>query len=462
MSGKPVEPVKKDNILESLQRALDQARDTKYFLLGKDVIQNIATVFEESFGPQPVVIVADETTYRVAGETVSHILAARLAAPPIIFGAEPPLYADYKNVLALVERLRPVEAVPLVIGSGTLNDLTKLASHQLGRPYMVVATAASMDGYTAFGAAIARDGFKQTMGCPAPRAVLADLQVLATAPTRMNATGYGDLLGKVTAGADWIIADALEVEAIEPFAWSLVQDSLNQWLGQPAQLHAGESSAIEGLFDGLIMSGLAMQTTQTSRPASGSEHQFSHLWEMEAIAFGRSEYPHGFKVGIGSLASAALYEQILAHDLTQLDIDTLCANWPSPTQLEQAVRATFKSPQMVEKAVEESLAKHLTPEQLRQRLTMLAVHWPSIREELAAQLKTASQLRQQLLQAGCPIRPEQLDLSLADMRASYFKARLIRRRYTILDLAFETGLLDQCVDNLFQPDGFWGSVNTGS
>ncbi len=97
----------------------------------------------------------------------------------------------------------------MAVGSGSLNDIVKRAAHEAGRPYLSVATAASMDGYTAFGAAITKDGYKQTMTCPAPRAVLADLEVLAGAPPAMTASGYGDLLGKVTAGADWLVADAL-------------------------------------------------------------------------------------------------------------------------------------------------------------------------------------------------------------------------------------------------------------
>ena len=99
------------------------------------------------------------------------------------------------------EALGSVEAIPVAVGSGTINDLTKLAAHRLGRPYLVVATAASMDGYTAYGASITANGSKQTFDCPAPRAVLADLEVIAGAPGGMNASGYADLLAKNVAGA---------------------------------------------------------------------------------------------------------------------------------------------------------------------------------------------------------------------------------------------------------------------
>ena len=229
---------------------------------------------------------------------------------------------------------------------------------------MCVATAASMDGYTAFGASIEKDGLKQTLSCPAPRAVVADLEVLKHAPKEMTASGYADLLGKVTSGADWLIADALEVEKIDPTGWSLVQDHLRGWTDSPAELRAGDQKATERLMEGLILSGLGMQSYQSSRTASGAEHQFSHLWEMEGLGQGEGHkgtpLSHGFKVG-GMLQAA-----------------------------------------------------------------------------------------------GCPTGPIEIGLSWDDFEATYSRARTIRKRYTVLDLAFEAGILEECVDELFAPVGFWG------
>ena len=184
------------------------------------------------------------------------------------------------------------------------------------------------------------------MSCPAPRAVLADLDVLAHAPAQMNATGYGDLLGKVTAGADWILADALETAPIVPRAWSLVQDSLREWTGKPDRLHTGDAQAIAQLFEGLIMAGVAMQISASSRPASGSEHRFSHLWEMQALGHGHPAVRNGFKVGGGTSAAAALYERVFARDLTNLDIEARCGAWPSRSEVERTVRQAHDIPQL--------------------------------------------------------------------------------------------------------------------
>jgi len=443
-----------------IDAALHDASDTSHLLIGTEILNDVGNVLQQAFGQRPAVVVADDNTYAVAGKAVCERLRSTgwIVEEPVVFPGTPPLYASFENVLALEEKLRTTSAVPIAVGSGTLNDITKLAAHRAGRQYMCVGTAASMDGYTAFGAAITRDGFKQTMSCPAPRAVVADLDILVTAPAQMNSTGYGDLLGKVTAGADWILADALEIELIEKRAWSLVQDSLRDWTGKPQALHAGKRQAIENLFEGLLMAGIAMQISTSSRPASGSEHRFSHLWEMQALAHGHEPVPHGFKVGVGTQASAALYERVLARDLTRLDIDALCRAWPSREEVRREVEQAHSIPMLAENAVEESLAKYIPPDQLRLRLMRIQERWPIIRERLERQLMTAEHIRDLLRAAGCPTEPAEIGVSVAQLRESYTLARIIRSRYTVLDLVNEVGILDACVDELFAPGGYWAAI----
>jgi glycerol-1-phosphate dehydrogenase [NAD(P)+] len=321
------------------------------------------------------------------------------------------LYAEYSNVEKLVEALRGTDAVPVAVGSGTLNDIVKRAAHELGEAYLCVATAASMDGYTAFGASIEYEGKKQTLTCPAPRAVIGDVDVLVGAPKDMTAARYADLLGKVTSGADWLVADALGVEKIEPYGWLLVQDDLREWVRSPAELAARDSEAMDRLIEGLVMSGLSIQSYQSSRTASGAEHQFSHLWEGEGL--GRENNPplsHGFKVGVASIAIAALYERILERDLENLDVDSAVAAWPSAGEVERSVRAAHDPP-LEDPAVEQSLAKYINASELGERLETLQRAWPGLRNRLETQLMSAPKIRDRLREAGCPTSPEEIGLS---------------------------------------------------
>ena len=443
---------------ERVNAALRDATDTQRVTIEAGALDSVADVFEQSFGDRAVVVVADENTFAIAGEAVQRRFqeAGRELVEPYVFPGRPTLYAEYANVEKLVEALREHDAIPVAVGSGTLNDIVKRATYECERPYLCVGTAASMDGYTAFGASIEKDNKKQTLTCPAPRAVLGDVEVLVNAPAGMTASGYADLLGKVTAGADWLVADALGVEPIPPKIWSLVQESLREWTGRPAELREGDSQAMDQLTEGLVMSGLAMQAHQSSRPASGAEHQFSHLWEGEGL--GRDQDPplsHGFKVGVGSVAIAALFERVLQRDLSDLDVDKICGAWPAWKEVERKVREVYSGSKLEEAAIKETQAKYISVDELRERLGLLREVWPELRGLVEAQLMTAGELREMLRAAGCPTSPEEIGLGWDEFKATYRRAQMLRKRYTVLDLANETGIFDECVEELFAPDGFW-------
>ena len=445
--------------MKALDAALRQVDDTRILRIARGALGSVVEVLAEGFDDRPAFVVADERTFAAAGREVAERLRAggRLAGEPLVFPGEPAPYADDVHLAAVEAALAAHDAVPLVVGSGTLNDLTKLAAHHLGRPYLCVASAASMDGYTSFGAIVTESGFKRTLACPAPRAVVADLDVLAAAPSELNAAGYGDLLGKVTAGADWILAEALGVEPIDERAWALVQGPLRGWLAGPERLRAGDPQALEALFEGLTVVGIAMQLSSSSRPASGSEHRFSHLWEMQALSEGRPVVAHGFKVGVGSLAAAVLYERLATRDLTGLDVEAAVRAWPSRHVAERRVRAAHADPRIAENAVAETLAKHAEPDELRARLERLREVWPTLRGRLATQLPPAADLRRMLATAGCPTTPAAIDVAPAAFRAAFELARTIRSRYTVLDLLAETGLQAGIVEEALAPGGFWGT-----
>lgn len=446
-----------------IREAPREATDTQQVVIGDGALDRVAEVFEAAFGDSATVVVADENTFNVAGVTVTEGLGAgrRKVVEPFVFPGEPTLHADYENVNTLARALRGHDAIPVAVGSGTLNDIVKRASHECERPYITVATAASMDGYTSFGASITKDGFKQTMECPAPRAVVADLAVLMNAPPPMTSSGYGDLLAKITAGADWILADALEVEPIKDKEWSLVQEPLRAATGHPADLHAGGAGAMEALIEGLIMSGLAMQAASSSRPASGAEHQFSHLWEMEGLGDdpAREQPPlsHGFKVAVGTVSIAALYERVLARDLGSLDIGAATQAWPAWDEVERRVREAFAGTPLEDASVAETRAKYIDAGELSDRLELLGDRWNEIRDRVRQQVHPADEVRTRLQQADCPSSPLEIGLDLERFKRSYRRAQMIRRRYTILDFANEAGILDECVEELFADRGFWGT-----
>jgi glycerol-1-phosphate dehydrogenase [NAD(P)+] len=430
-----------------MTEALRAARDTRDLLLGAGVLASAGDVFAAQFGEAPAVVVGDMNTMRVAGKQVA---AAIPRCTTFVFD-DPDLYAqwDFVKQLEAAMKRAPADAIPVAVGSGTINDLAKLVAHRLGRPYMCVATAASMDGYTAYGSSITKDGEKQTFDCPAPRAVVADMDVIAAAPPEMTAAGYADLLAKLPAGADWIIADALGVEPIDATAWGIVQGELRTALADPAACAAGVPSAIGKLTEGLVMGGFAMQAAQSSRCASGAEHQFSHLWDMEHHTHQGKAPSHGFKVGVATVAVTRLYERLMGTPMQDLDVDAACQDWPTKERLEESVTALFPDPAVLKVALRESLAKHVTVDALADQLRRLKEVWPRLVVRLGKQLPPSAELADNLRAVGAPVDPEEIGISRERLHLSFYKAYFIRRRFTVLDLAVRTGTLGPILDDQF-------------
>ena len=252
--------------------ALAGAGQTKSVVMGVGVLDQTGATFAEYLPGRRAIIVADENTWGAAGPGVQESLRAAGIDldEPVIFPGKPVLFADDAMVLRVRDILGATDASAVSVGSGSINDVVKNASDMLGRPYLSVCTAASVDGYTAEGAAITVQGVKSTVACRAPIAVVAPIDVMAAAPSRLTATGLGDLFEKVPAGADWLVADALGVEAVDWDVWDLVQGPLQDAISDPDGLRRGDLEAVGALTEGLQMSGLAIQVHGTSRPASGA------------------------------------------------------------------------------------------------------------------------------------------------------------------------------------------------
>lgn len=443
-----------------VQRALRMASDTREVHVGEGVIGLTAEVFRRQFPESTAVVIADRHTFPAAGRRVVGMLgqAGLPVGQPVVF-EDDDLHAEYEHVERLTAVLGGSSAVPIAVGSGTVNDLTKLAAHLCGRPYMVVATAASMDGYAAFGASITRRGSKETFLCPAPQAVIADLDVLCRAPAELNAAGYADLAAKVTAGADWLLADALGVEAVEPQAWDLVQRDLRARIGDPEAVRRGDREAIRDLFEGLLLSGLAMQHCRSSRPASGAEHQFSHLWDMEHHRHNGRVPWHGYKVGLGTLAVTLLYEELLRYPLQLLDVERTCDRQPGRGAMREQIRKTHATAELCAVSFRESEAKHLDRPALRGLLQRLREAWPELRERLRQQLIHSRTLRRMLQAAGAPHEPAAIGIARERLHRSYIAAQQIRRRFTVLDLATLTGLMPECLERIFATGGTWDRLD---
>ncbi len=413
--------------------SLPPGLETECFILDSGALAAVLGLCREFFPGRRPWIVADGNTWEAAGKGVLNSLREAGLTPvgPYLFPASPPLHAENRHVDTLVAAMPP-DAVPVAVGGGTVNDLVKRAAFVAGRRYLCVSTAASVDGFTSSGASLVKDGLKQTLPCPAPLALAADTDVLKAAPPEMAAAGYADLAAKIPAGADWLIVDALGLEPVRPEVWQMVQPELRDRLSEPADL--------EKIFLGLAATGYAMQLYRDSRPASGAEHLVSHVWEMEGI-----EASHGFKVGIGTLAVTAMMTE--AFRLSAAELHRVASPPSGPEEREREIAALL-SRGVYGDAAGIAMKKFLSGNELLERRSLIASKWEQMGERVLRQLIPFNEMKRQFQRAGCPVHPAEIGLARADFRDGFRRAQLIRKRYTVLDLAYEAGILELLLDRM--------------
>lgn len=436
-----------------IQNALKIASDTKAIEMGRGAVAKTAEVFKKYFPGQKAVVVVDCNTYKVAGEKVVGLLKDAGVSTELYMIPDEKFHAEWKYIEMVDEALDKTGAIAVSVGSGTINDLCKLASHHHKQPYLSVATAASVDGYASFGASITYKGLKQTFDCPAPLAIVADTEIIAKAPAKMTAAGYADLAAKIPCGAEWMIADLFGTEPIIEPAWHVLQDCLDEMLSNPKGVAAGDPDAIGLLFEGLTLSGIAMQAARSSRPASCSDHLFSHYLDMTGHRHNGELQSHGFQVAIGTLVMCAFFDEFLKMDLTKIDVDACVAAWPTKEQEEARAREIFKNFVDPELGVRSIDVKYGDAAAVREQLTKVKEQWPELKKKYRAQVYPYAKMKELFKIVGAPSDPSDIGVTFAQLRDLIPYVQLMRHRINLFDLAKRARFYDELVDAVFGKGG---------
>ena len=268
-----------------------------------------------------IFVLSDETTYEVAGKRVIDLLKkAGKYFHDYKLGKDPlPTPENLGNILVHIYppladtdlcEFSPLPDFILGVGSGVVNDLSRLTAFRLNRPYGICGTAPSMDGYASGGSPFLFDGTKATIKGNTPRYIIGDLDILAEAPYEMLQAGIGDMLGKYTAILDWELArDYKDDYYCERIANDVI-NAANLCLENAAKLKTRSHVIVKNIMEGFIVSGLGMAYTGCSRPASGAEHMFSHIWELHLLAEGKKPNLHGIEVMESTLIVMHMYQRL--------------------------------------------------------------------------------------------------------------------------------------------------------
>jgi glycerol-1-phosphate dehydrogenase [NAD(P)+] len=425
--------------------AFPQIPTTRHIFLERNLFPHAGYILSKILPGAHWLFIADRTTWPLAGPAiVASAQNAGIKTAEYIIEENKPIASD-RAIAALQPHLTGITAI-VAIGSGTLNDIGKMTAHRAQIPYAVLATAPSMNGYTSSIAALLVDGVKTTQPCSPPVACLGDLDLLAATPYRMIAAGLGDLLSKSVSNADWLLARQLNNGTYSTEAAALIDKSAELLTDVAGKLPARDTTAIGQLMASLCLSGLAMSVAGSSAPASGGEHLISHYLDMTHYALGESNDLHGCQVGVATLATAALYEKLLALDPTSIDVNALVDRHPPWATYEPIVRERFGP--LAEAVLPHAKTGYPDSDQLRVRLEQIQEQWEILHAELRPSLRGVAAIRTELLAAECPTTFAQIGVSPERAQRAQTHSKDIRARYTILHLAAELGLAHEWTTGL--------------
>ena len=393
-------------------------------------------------GAKKPFVVCDPHTLRAAGEQVYAVLKnAGIEFVPFTFAREE-IEPDEWAVGSIAMALDPSCDCLLAVGSGVINELCKVVGHATGKPSLVVGTAPSMDGYASNSSSMIVNGVKTTLYNRVPEAILADTDIMKNAPMRMLRAGLGDMLAKYISICEWRISHLVTGEYYCEEVAKLVRRSLKKCVDAAAGLPNRDSAAVGAIAEGLILSGMAMGFAEVSRPASGLEHYFSHMWEMMDLDRGKTSDLHGIQVGVGTLLTLKVLDWMRAHTPTQAHADEVLASFREEDWRQEMQRIFGKAAPAIIKGEEERYHKN-DPARHAERLQRLLTHWDEILRIMQEELPDTAVLRAQMERLKMPMTPDDLGISHQDTLDAWTGSREIRDKYLCSSVCWDLGWMSE-------------------
>lgn len=360
------------------------------------LIEAVSYIKEKDF--QKIAVVADQTTFQIAGKKLSSLLEQSKIVHSLAIiqpNDQGDVVADEVTLIEAMLGIPQDVDVVIAVGAGTIHDITRFSSFKMGKPFISVPTAPSVDGFNSMGAPVVIKGMKTTYQMQSPIALFADISILQKAPKDMIAAGFGDMIGKYTSLADWKFSHLIAGEAYCPLSASLTKEALQECEKRADEISQGDSKGIQVLIEALIQSGFAMLIVGHSSPASGGEHHISHFWEMDFLQNGKPQVLHGAKVGVSTQVILDLYKKSFLE---------LVSNQQRLEGLD--IEKKEKIENVLENQDEVLSVLHSLPD-------------PTYIAELLAKL-------------GGAVKPNELGIGDELVRESLLKAHHLRSRYTML------------------------------
>ncbi len=370
-----------------------------------------------------ILLVADENTYGATSGKIDALLYEKISKR-VIFTGKTVLIPDENAIDKVNESLEGIDLI-IGIGSGVIQDLCKYVSQFSKIPYMVVATAPSMDGYASTGAAMILKGMKETVSAGLPLAIVADTEILKSAPLDMIKAGYGDIIGKYSALNDWKLSNVVNGEYLCQYIYDTTYEMIEKTLKTAKGLLERDENSIKALTEALIVVGIMMSFATTSRPASGSEHHLSHFFEITGIVKNQPYLPHGIDVAYSTIVTAKIREELLKKELP-------CVQYSKEkTAIERKINELYGSVATGCIALQERLGTYK-----RDRLSIYKANEEKIRAILK-EMPSATEISEMLSLVGLNINEFTSLYGKEKIENAIYYAKDLKDRYTVLWLNYD-------------------------
>ena len=401
--------------------------------------------FVKKYGKKAFVV-ADVNTYQAAGEKVCGLLQEAAVPYSSFIFRDTALEPDERTVGAAFMHYDPDCDVIVGVGSGVINDICKILSNLTGHPYIIVGTAPSMDGYASATSSMSRDGVKVSLPSRCADVIIGDTDILKTAPDHMLRSGLGDMLAKFVSIAEWRIANLITGEYYCQEVAQLIRSAVKKGVDNAQGLLRREDAAIEAVFEGLVIGGVAMAYAGVSRPASGVEHYFSHVWDMRGLEFGTQVDLHGIQCAMATMKAVELYEKVMEYvpdwEKAHAYVETFdLEDW------NDALREFLGSSAETMIELEKKEGKYRKDTHAK-RFALIQKHWEDILSILRQELPSGENLRNLLDQVGisCDLATIGVDAECA--RMTFRATKDIRDKYVLSRLAWDLGILEELCETL--------------
>lgn len=414
-------------------------------IVGKGVLAQLPEIISR-YGAKKPFILSDANTFAAAGEAVCKILEdAGISYVSYAFqaGTLPP---NEKTVGSVILHYDTSCDMVIAVGSGVLNDTGKILSSVADKPYIIVGTAPSMDGYASATSSMDRDELKASLNSRCANVIIGDVDILKNAPAHMLAAGLGDMLAKYVSIAEWRIAHLITGEYYCERVAELVRTALRKCVDNAEGLLKRDDAAVQAVFEGLVIGGIAMAYAGVSRPASGVEHYFSHVWDMRGLQFGTQTDLHGIQCAIGTYVAAKLYEKVKAMTPDEEKANAYVADFSYEDWKQELTDFLGESAETMI-AAEAKEGKYIK-EKHPARLKIILEHWTEILKILDEELPVAEQIGVLLDTIGISRTPESMGVDSATLRTTFKATKDIRDKYVLSRLAWDLGILDDLCESL--------------